>query len=88
MEKDKIIMEEQKRKREENRDDVLRQIKIKEEKAKLESREVLEEGRKVRQKNDDYRERMERIKQQKIKELKDLGIENKYISDLERYKIV
>ena len=51
-------------------------------------REVLEEGRKIRQNNDSYRERMEKIKQEKIRELKALNIQPKYIADLERFKIV
>ena len=63
-------------------------IKLREEKNKLEQREVLDEGRKISQKNDGYREKMKRIKQEKIKELKALNVQPKYIADLERFKIV
>ena len=50
-------------------------------------REILEEGRAIKQELDTYMTRMERIKQEKIKELKDLNIQQKYIKELERYKI-
>ena len=70
-----------------NRNCLQKQIKLRQEAIKLEQREVLEEGRKVKQFNDDYRARMEKIKQQRIQQLKNLNIDPKYISDLERYKI-
>ena len=60
-------------------------IKIKEEKERLKSREKLEEGRKAKQNMDDWRLRMLKIKNQKIQELRDLGVEEKYIADLERF---
>ena len=72
----------------ENTLDLKKLIKIKEEKERLHSKEKLEDGRKMRQKEDDWRLRMEKIKKQKIQDLKNLGVQQKYIADLERYKIV
>jgi hypothetical protein len=60
---------------------------MKAENKKLGRREVLEEGRNIKQFLDNYKVRMERIKQEKLKELRDLNIQQKYIADLERYKI-
>ena len=57
-------------------------------KERLQSREILEDGRKMKQNRDDWRLRMEKIKQQKIQDLKNLGVQQKYIADLEKYKIV
>ena len=88
MEREKRIEEEKKRMRYENNQDIRKLIKLREEKERLEAKEILEEGRKERQKNDKWREKMERIKQQKIQELKDLNVNPIYIADLERYKIV
>ena len=87
MEKEKRIEEERKRMRYENTKDLKKMIKLREEKEKLEAKEVLEEGRKIRQYNDDWKRRMEKIKQEKIQKLKDLNVEPIYIADLERYKI-
>lgn len=88
LERDRRIEEERKRLRYEHNNDLLTQIKVREENNKVEQRDVLEEGRKIRQNRDLYSMRMEKIKQQKIKELKELNIMPKYIADLERYKIV
>ena len=87
MEKEKRIEEERKRMRYENTKDLKKMIKLREEKEKLEAKEVLEEGRKIRQYNDDWKRRMEKIKQEKIQKLKELNVEPIYIADLERYKI-
>ena len=87
MEKEKRIEEERKRMRYENTKKKKKMIKLREEKEKLEAKEVLEEGRKIRQYNDDWKRRMEKIKQEKIQKLKDLNVEPIYIADLERYKI-
>jgi len=88
IEKERRMEEDKKKKLYENTKDLKKLIKLKEEKEKLESREILEEGRKAKQNRDDWRVRMEKIKQQKIQGLKNLGVQQKYISDLERYKIV
>ena len=87
MEKEKRIEEERKRMRYENTRDLRKMIKLREEKEKLEAKEILEEGRKIRQNYDSWKRRMERIKQEKIQKLKDLNVEPIYIADLERYKI-
>ena len=87
MEKEKRIEEERKRMRYENTKDLRKMIKLREEKEKLEEKEILEEGRKIRQTYDDWKRRMERIKQEKIQKLKDLNVEPIYIAYLERYKI-
>ena len=87
MEIEKKIEEEKKRKRYDNKNDLIKMIKMKEEKNKMYDREILEEGRKNRQLKDDWLKRMEKIKQEKIQVLKDLNVEPKFIVDLEKYKI-
>ena len=87
-EKERRMEEDKKKKLYENTLDLKKLIKIKEEKERLHSKEKLEDGRKMRQKEDDWRLRMEKIKKQKIQDLKNLGVQQKYIADLERYKIV
>ena len=87
MERERKIEEERKKMRYDNTKDLRKMIKIREEKEKLEAKEILEEGRKIRQNNDLWRQRMEKIKQEKIQKLKDLNVEPIYIADLERYKI-
>jgi len=87
-EKERRTEEDKKKKLYENTQDLKKLIKIKEEKERLQSKEKLEDGRKMRQKEDDWRQRMEKIKKQKIQDLKNLGVQPKYIADLERYKIV
>ena len=88
MEREKKIEEEKKKIRYDHCNDLRKLIKLREEKEKVERKEVLEEGRKIRQKNDKWREKMERIKNQKIQELKSLNVKPIYIADLERYKII
>ena len=88
IEKERRNEEEKKKKLYENTQDLKKLIKLKEEKERLETREILEEGRKALQNREEWRKRMEKIKKQKIQELKDLGVQPKYIADLERYKIV
>ena len=87
MERDRRIEEERKKMRYDNTKDLKKMIKLREEKEKVEAKEILEEGRKIRQKNDLWKQRMEKIKQEKIQKLKDLNVEPIYIADLERYKI-
>ena len=48
----------------------------------------MEDGRKAKQNMDDWRLRMEKIKMQKIQDLRNLGVQQKYIADLEKYKII
>ena len=71
----------------ENKNDLIKLIKMKEEREKIKNRELQEEGRKEKQLRDDWKLRMENIKKQKIQQLKNLGIKPKYIVDLENYKI-
>ena len=63
------------------------QITEKEEKERMLRREVLEEGRKIRQNNDEYLESIEKIRRDKIKKLRDLNINEKYIVPLERFSL-
>ena len=63
-------------------------MKIKEEKERVLSREKDEDRRRLKQNADDWKLRMENIKRQKIQALKNLGVQQKYIADLEKYKIV
>ena len=87
IEKDRRREENKKKKVYENKNDLLKLIKIKEEKEKIKIKEIQEEGRKEKQIRDDWKLRMENIKKQKLQELKNLGIKRKYIADLENYKI-
>ena len=87
IEKDRRREENKKKKVYENKNDLLKLIKIKEEKEKIKIKEIQEEGRKQKQIMDDWKSRMENIKKQKIQDLKNLGIKPKYIADLENYKI-
>jgi len=50
-------------------------------------RETLEEGRKLKQKQESELKRLNKIKDTKIGQLKNLDINDKYISDLDRFKI-
>ena len=50
--------------------------------------DYLEEGRKVRQRIEDERLKVEKIKADKLNGLKDLGIDNKYQTDLAKKKIL
>ena len=65
-----------------HREELRLQILNKQEKEKVDRREILEEGRKVRQNNDEYRRGLEAIKKEKIDYLKSLNIEDKYIVPL------
>ena len=87
IEKDRRREENKKKKVYENKNDLIKLIRMKEEKERIKNRELQEEGRKEKQLRDDWKLRMENIKKQKIQELKNLGIKRKYIVDLENYKI-
>ena len=87
-EKERRAEEDKQKKLYENTQDLKKLIKLKEEKERLHSKEKLEDGRKMKQNADDWYMRMEKIKRQKIQDLKNLGVQPKYIVDLERYKIV
>ena len=63
------------------------QIAQKEERERLNKREILEEGRKTKQKADIYSESIEAIRKDKIRQLRDMNINEKYIVPLERFSI-
>ena len=97
---DKIIKEQQKeieelKEKEKNRiikllkhkEDLKRQIVEKEEKNRVNRREVLEEGRKNLQIRDQYYKSIEAVRRDKIKFLRDLNIDEKYIAPLTKFKL-
>lgn len=51
------------------------------------ARETLEDGRKIKQKQIKEQERLEEIKKEKIDQLKAMGVKDKYITSLQKYKI-
>lgn len=50
-------------------------------------REQLEEGRKIKQRQEIERQALEENRKKKLEELRNLNISQKYITDLERYKV-
>ena len=87
-EKDRRADEDKKKILYENTKDLKQMMKLKEEKERILSREKDEDRRRLKQNADDWKLRMENIKRQKIQALKNLGVQQKYIADLEKYKIV
>ena len=67
--------------------DIRIQIAQKEERERLNKREILEEGRKNKQKNDIYSESIEAIRKDKIRQLREMNINEEYIVPLERFSI-
>ena len=63
------------------------QIAQKEERERLNKREILEEGRKNKQKSDTYYESIEAIRKDKIRQLREMNINEKYIVPLERFSL-
>lgn len=53
----------------------------------MKRRETLEDGRILKQKLMGEKDRVELIKQTKINEIKELNVSDKYLFDLEKYKI-
>lgn len=88
-------VEEQERRIEEEKKDVLKkhsnqlrtQIHTNDEQGKQDRLDYLEEGRKIRQKIDDERVKIEAIKQKKLGELGALNIPEKYAAELAKKKI-
>ena len=70
-----------------NTRDLRIQIAEKEERERLLQREILEEGRKNKQKNDIYVDSIEAIRKDKIRQLREMNINEKYIVPLERFSI-
>ena len=69
-----------------HREELKKQILNKQEKEKIDRREILEEGRKIRQNNEEYKKNLEKVKKQRINYLKSLNIEDKYIVPFRIYK--
>jgi hypothetical protein len=67
--------------------DLKRQIADKEEKEKINRREILEEGRKDRQRLDQYERSIEAIRRDKIQSLRDMNIDEKYIVPLRQFNL-
>jgi len=65
-----------------------RQIKEKEEDEKMKAREHIEEGRKIKQGNIEEIKRYEEIKKEKLQQLKEMGIDEKYVVDLEKLSVI
>ena len=60
------------------------QISVNENKKKQDRLDYLEEGRKVREKIDNERTKVQDIQRAKIDELKNIGIDKKYLYELEK----
>ena len=86
-ERDRRIDEDKKKMRYENKEHLERLIREKEEIAKGNKVDIFNEGTKLQQNKDLWRQRMEKFRQEKINELKALNVKQKYIADLEKYKI-
>ena len=70
-----------------HKEDLKRQIVEKEEKNRVNRREVLEEGRKNLQIRDQYYKSIEAVRRDKIKYLRDMKIDEKYIAPLTKFKL-
>ena len=70
-----------------HKEDLKRQIVEKEEINRINRREVLEEGRKNLQIQDQYFKSIEAVRRDKIKSLRDMNIDEKYISPLIKFKL-
>ena len=68
-------------------DELRRQIKEREEYEKQTKREYLEEGRKMKQKVLGIKKHIERIKEEKLAELKNMNVQDKYVTPLVKYKL-
>jgi hypothetical protein len=53
----------------------------------LKRRETLEDGRILKQKQISEKDRVEAIKQSKINDIKELNVADKYLYDLEKFKV-
>ena len=68
-------------------EDLKSQIADREEKNRLIRREVLEEGRKNMQIREQYFKSIEAVRRDKIKYLRDMNIDEKYIAPLTKFKL-
>ena len=71
----------------EHNSDLKRQIIEKEERERVNRRETLEEGRKDQQVRDQYAKSIDAIKRDKIKYLRDMNIDEKYIAPLRKFNL-
>ena len=71
----------------EHKEILKRQIIEKEEKERVNRREVLEEGRKDQQIRDQYAKSIDAIKRDKIKYLRNMNIDEKYIAPLRKFNL-
>ena len=70
-----------------HKEDLKRQIVEREEKNRVNRREILEEGRKNLQLRDQYFNSIEAVRKDKIKYLRDMNIDEKYIVPLTKFKL-
>ena len=70
-----------------HKEDLKRQIVEREEKNRVNRREILEEGRKNLQLRDQYFNSIEAVRRDKIKYLRDMNIDEKYIVPLTKFKL-
>ena len=69
------------------KEDLLKMIAIKDEEKKLKRREIIDEGKKLKKSQDEYYKRLQSIKSRKIEELNNLNVPQKYITNLEKFRI-
>ena len=69
------------------KEDLLKMIAIKDEEKKLKRREIIDEGKKLKKSQDEYYKRLQSIKSKKIEELNNLNVPQKYITNLEKFRI-
>ena len=69
------------------KEDLLKMIAIKDEEKKLKRREIIDEGKKLKKSQDEYYKRLQNIKSRKIEELNNLNVPQKYITNLEKFRI-
>lgn len=81
---EKKIEEEKKRALVEHSKKIREQISTNEASKKQDRLDYLEEGRKVRENIQNERQKIEDIRQAKIDELKNIGIDNKYLYELQK----
>lgn len=79
--------EERTKTRYEHNNELRRQIKVRDELEKQKKRENLEDGRKMKQKVLATKNHIERIKEEKLAELRDLNVQDKYVTPLVKYKL-
>ena len=87
-EEEKRVKELKKKILEQNKLEILQQIKEKEEKEKFDKRMKLEDGRIIKQREEAFLKTMGRIKMKKLNEMDKFGIKQDYRIQLKKFKIV